>query len=826
MLDLAKLPVQQAVAVLARFAAGRVNSYTALVGEAMGLTFIMGAGGRARMDEALSKLPAINTIGKTIEIGFGIEDVVRILAKSAGGTMILGLCAALKECYSDDMAVEVLLEYARATKADKQFMPSNMEWRALLDACAGALAASNFSLQAEHFMQLAKGERRLGVVRSLHENRKSRLPDTLRGISAPKAIAEGLAALAKISIGSMESVTIHGGPDAGWLASIAGWLLDLRVVIMSEGESQPLYVNVADHENAQVRIVYNSPTSRVETPDTPRSSSSIDASRPKAPQYDDSRDGLPTAKRAKLADQAEYTMQIGDKKYCVELGEMSNLFMQYEDSTANVVAGRVEWKIAFRSTFLSDFENLMRVPETLGSMLGAAARLFQAITCAEEPLTHGALRTNRNYCEAAHGPGFIANAIKWFPELSKLRSFMETALKKSFSNARKEHELCISILRKQCDCAVCHHTEFNGFGPEFQGDRSDDLSQRADGNSDSCSDSIKSADHWDPNRYCHVVMAETIIILCRALANCSIGCETLCPMRSGLELAYSRCLELRTEFQPGEKDDPGPIVFCMDFDTNFFNSGNEDTALELSLIILLELFAGRKAMHSSEKNSALWMNGITAFANILRSDRLDDTHDACGIVVIPGRIQFEGKSYTCLTDRQETETTHGRSRNAHRGAVQGFSTAGEFTMKRLSVRETATHLQCVIEFFRDEPWTGAKPTRVGPWDLRRFVSRNRGLIPCRSSIGRSCKRDRGPQKWPQKKVDDRIVEVQMDTQRVLFVSPYSNSNALALVASALTRFGARAESLYIIDRQCQSCCLRFVESHLGLIESSHYFIRI
>lgn len=253
MLDIAKLTVQLPVGMISRYAAGRVNTHTVIVAEAMGMTFRMGQKGRANLEQAISKLSAVSTLGNSLSIGFGIEDFTRDMVKSEAGAMQMGLCAALKECYSDDVAIEVLLEYARQTKADGQWMPSNMEWRNLLDACAGCLAASDFAIRAEHLMQLAKGERRLGAFGS-HEA----MPKKRRGCSAPKSIADALSALAKLSNGRMASISLAGGPDAGWLAAVAEWFLDFKIKIIDDQSQETLYMNHVDDQNTQVTIVYSS----------------------------------------------------------------------------------------------------------------------------------------------------------------------------------------------------------------------------------------------------------------------------------------------------------------------------------------------------------------------------------------------------------------------------------------------------------------------------------------------------------------------------------------------------------------------------------------
>jgi hypothetical protein len=52
------------------------------------------------IERAINELKVVGTLGDTLEFGFGIEDVVRLMAKSERGCVCLALCAALKECYS------------------------------------------------------------------------------------------------------------------------------------------------------------------------------------------------------------------------------------------------------------------------------------------------------------------------------------------------------------------------------------------------------------------------------------------------------------------------------------------------------------------------------------------------------------------------------------------------------------------------------------------------------------------------------------------------------------------------------------------------------
>nr|POE49740.1 hypothetical protein CFP56_76466 [Quercus suber] len=321
MLDLAELPVTCSLGVLSRYCAGRVNPYTALVGQALSAPFSLSSGGRKRIDNTLSKLGALSTLGDTLFFGFGIEDMVRSLAGTEQGAVCLILCAALTECFSEDTAVEVLLELAACRAVDKQYMPSSFEWKALLKACAGVLSTSDFPLRAEFFMALAQKE--------------SGAADTMAtryGKSSPKSIAEALLGLAQISRREIHAVTIIGSAAAGWLAALAEWMFDISVQVQRD-KTELLYRN--DYiVNPHLTVVY---------PGSRSSSTNVD-------HHD--------------------TLELHGKTYHLE---------NIADVLTGVVLdnfGRVEWKKALSAAFMSDFATLMSNNRALGQALGAAARFF------------------------------------------------------------------------------------------------------------------------------------------------------------------------------------------------------------------------------------------------------------------------------------------------------------------------------------------------------------------------------------------------------------------------------------------------------------------
>ena len=129
MLDVAKLPYQSTMGILARYMAGRVNPYTGGVVEQMSRQFRLTPKGRANIELAISSLKTVGSVGDVLEFGFGIEDVIRCVSRTEAGTVGLALCAALKECYHDSVAIDVLLEMARLCDVSGELMPPSSAWR-------------------------------------------------------------------------------------------------------------------------------------------------------------------------------------------------------------------------------------------------------------------------------------------------------------------------------------------------------------------------------------------------------------------------------------------------------------------------------------------------------------------------------------------------------------------------------------------------------------------------------------------------------------------------------------------------------------------------
>jgi hypothetical protein len=695
MVDLSAAPIKGTLGALSRYSAARVNPYAVMVGETLCSIFQLSPDGRKRIDTAVEKLKVVGTLGKTLEIGFSVEDVVRAMSKTERGRICMAFCAALKECYSDDMAVEILLEMARLVKADGQLMPSSQAWKELLTACAGTLASSAFPLLAEHYMQLPKDDRRLGAYHRFDSSSGS-----VRSCSSPLSIAKAIFGLARVTKGDSQAVTFVGGNDTGWLAAVAQWFFELRLVIYLEGDNKEelchrdcdtVFHRNCDPDDAQVRIIFKKNNGK----------------------------------------QRQSLTTVG---HTFSLDDISKLFSEEGRSDASmVVSGRLEWKSALSSAFASDFKKLIGLRESLGTTIGGAARLFKGLVEADGffPMRFRAACTS--YCDASYGLGFIRNTLHWFPELSPVKEFMENSAALKMSAARREYEFSIGKLREMCGCLTCNSTSTGHVIPPLDEDAEMTPAPESEEEEADDDDDDESIQDFDPDRYCLVVLAETIICLSRALANVALEDAALRPVRSGFEAAYGRQLDQR-RCAPGglrELREIGQIAFCLDFDRNFsFGSlTDSEDALDARMKMILGLFTGREVHTPGGRFSAICLNGITAFLGFLRNPSCSK-EDMSRIHLIPGRITHDGKNYTKLIDR----VLHQPPATNFDLAVQTTTMHDPDWRMSLSVQETYTALECLLELQKGEATEYVSPLRAGPASFVSQLAGQTGLVSCKCTI--------------------------------------------------------------------------------------------
>ena len=150
--NLMKTSFRASIGILSRMSAAQVDPYTVVVGQKLGSLFHLTSTGRNRLLGEMSKLRSFNSLSNALHFGLGISHLVRILARTEEGKMCVALCTSMSECYDKAIAAEILIEMVKKSRAPEDLCPSILECEALLETCAGVLAASQFPILAEKYM--------------------------------------------------------------------------------------------------------------------------------------------------------------------------------------------------------------------------------------------------------------------------------------------------------------------------------------------------------------------------------------------------------------------------------------------------------------------------------------------------------------------------------------------------------------------------------------------------------------------------------------------------------------------------------------------------
>jgi hypothetical protein len=404
--NLAKQTVSFSVDIMARISAANVDPYTVIVGQAISENFPLAPIGHRNLQQALARLESYGSVGDSLWFGFGVRSFARTLGVTDEGSALLALCAALSECFHEDLAAEVLHEMALFYKAPEQLTPSTLEWAALVKACAGIFAATNFALIAEQFMSLDPSVKRLTTF-----NDDTRASPTGRGCPSTEDLAAALIGLGRVSKKELSSISIKGGAAGGWLAAIALWLLDLSVAIFHDQEL--LFTNSKEPLDAQIRISFDS--------DPHRDVTALEV----------------VSSTFYLKNSAEF------------------LHVEGEDAVLTTITGRLRWETCLSATFGEDFQKLVKTPHTVGTAFGSAARILKAIARAEPSFDREVLQGCRSYFDAASGQGLVQNIIQWFPELEKTKPHMESNATATLLEAKTRYEQQLTMIGQICRCELC-----------------------------------------------------------------------------------------------------------------------------------------------------------------------------------------------------------------------------------------------------------------------------------------------------------------------------------------------------------------------------------
>lgn len=400
------------VGLLSRFMACGVDPYTVFIAQKMGSQFQLRTVGRRRISEALSKLRSFRSLGAALWFGMGVKHLVKELGQTEEGQLCLTLCAAMTECYDTVVASEIILEMVKMTRAPSELLPAIFQWKSLLDTCAGTFSSSEFPQIAERYMALHEIQRRIS-----YEPVQGRISEQ-RGCSSPKSLAEALSAISQVTRGELESITIIGGPDAGWLAAFAEWFFELTVCITFASTGRVLHSTGPPDEHAKVYVIYED-----------RSVGTTDIQT--------------TGRTYRLLDATLAIQENADKVF----GNAS-------------VTGRVPWNKALSSVFSYEMKNFLDNISVSAGAIGSLARVFQAVFRNEGGL-HQQDKRFRGWIyhePLSHSRRFISIVTEHFIELEPFRDIMERAAKKDVASAITGYETYTKRLKAACNCAICQGT--------------------------------------------------------------------------------------------------------------------------------------------------------------------------------------------------------------------------------------------------------------------------------------------------------------------------------------------------------------------------------
>ena len=402
------------IQLLQRISTHGVDAYTILVGQIVCGNLVCGSDGRQRFVNALKVCNGLAGYRNTLWFGFGIKHIASALTATDQGTSCAALCASLAECYSTDFAAEILMEMTRESVPPNEPTPSLLQWLQLIRSCAGLVTKSTFGIRAEQMMRLA-GERRIAFEDRRH-GQNSYTGD--RGVAHKLEIARTLLGLGKLSRGQLFQMTVVGGADAGFIAAIADWLLDIRVEIrgweditIQHQEIVFRSRNCGPDQEPQLLVIY---------------------------EKDVSKNSLHCVGQ---------TYRLPDAHQMIRKGETW--------TQAALLSGRVPWQNAFEYTYSRDFKKLMSLGDAAGSVIGSAARIYQGLIEADD-LPRQWLNDCRSYYPDSYGTNYLSFTLTRFPELEPLRDAMYPAARvDTLGEAMSNFDTHMRFLAAECGCCEC-----------------------------------------------------------------------------------------------------------------------------------------------------------------------------------------------------------------------------------------------------------------------------------------------------------------------------------------------------------------------------------
>ena len=401
------------IQLLQRISEAGIDPYTVLVGQTVCGALQCGPEGRRKFLKALELCKGLAGYRKMLYFGIGVKHIVTALVTTEQGTICAALCSCLAECYSTNFAAEIMMEMTKAAREADETTPSLLQWHNLVKSCAGLVAKSTFGIEAEQMMRLA------GDLRVANSNRRAGegffVAD--RGVAHQTDIAKTLLGLGRLSKGVLFQMTIIGGADAGFIAAIADWLLDLRVEIRGWEDintqlHETIWKNCSEDQDPQLLVIYQK-------------------------------------------DMVENNVHCVGQTY--RLPDARQIIRRRDGSTQeSILSGRVPWEKAFEYTFNKDFKRLMELATAFGNAIGSAARIYQALFEADGWLPKDWIEDCHSYFPNSYGLAYVQFILTRFPELEPLRHVMCSAASTPTAYEACSHfEAHMKAIQSECECGEC-----------------------------------------------------------------------------------------------------------------------------------------------------------------------------------------------------------------------------------------------------------------------------------------------------------------------------------------------------------------------------------
>ena len=382
--------------VLQRFADAGIQPMTHQAGLAISTQFRLGETGNQRVRDAMSSLRPYYGFESLLWFGFGHQSFLTGLTERELGLNCAALCACLGETYGSARASQLLQALWKTNDFPEELEPSRRQFGVLVSSCSGLFLSTRFA----------------DILQRIAGPYKEDFNITdLGGSAASPDLAKAINAMFQVSRGVLKAIDIHGGRDIAFLGAIAYWLFDLSIwVQMDDGST--LFSNCLHPEEAVLTLHYA---------DVNRRQSSL----------------------------------VQSSATTFVLRSVEDLIT---DDPYSAIIFRLNWESCLNEMFHTDVTDILGQAAVLGKVLGAVARIYEAIATCEVDVGELSRTHFINFQPRGYGKSFINSICALLPEIGSSRDFQEGA-KHSLSQGVAENvtaiQALIGQLKTSCSCIIC-----------------------------------------------------------------------------------------------------------------------------------------------------------------------------------------------------------------------------------------------------------------------------------------------------------------------------------------------------------------------------------